>query len=537
MTLAIHALCWAGAWAAQSSPFTASVQVVADEDARGSVVVLTVANAADGPAVAGWRLCFTWLKATVLVHPSAVSRSGSYVCLPEEPLLAPGATRALALQLGAPAMRHASDLPKGLHLVVGDSVHDVALAAPAEGQVRFTGAPGLAFAGIPQPREVALATGDGFALQGLHAPLEVEVASPLARDAAELLGEWLQRWPPGAPLATSAGSGSARRLLRLAEVAGIEEEGYELYIQAEVREVVSYAKRLGITVVPEVDVPGHCYAAIRALPELLGNTLRKSRARSVQGFERNVLNPAVEATYVFLETVFSEVLELFEGPIHVGMDEVPRGAWSADPVEEERLLAQLASWLQQFLQNRSVLAWQEAFSGQSGIAPDAAQRPAALAWKEDERFAVHAANGGLDVVLCPAHFLYLDIVQSLDFDERGLYWAAPVLPLHRVYGYEPLERLRRLGLAKQAEQRVLGVQANLWTETVDSEERAQEMLFPRLLAVAELAWSAPQAKVWENFKWKLAPSLLWLSQDANLSRWGKSCGVVAGDDFMRAACG
>merc|ERR1712070_264708 len=114
---------------------------------------------------------------------------------------------------------------------------------------------------------------------------------------------------------------------------------------------------------------------------------------------------------------------------------------------------------------RSLLGWEEAFysstqgAGMGGV--DASKDPhaVAVAWKEDERFAARAANAGFNVVLSPAHFLYFDIVQGLDFEERGLYWAAPVIGVERVYAYEPMERLRRLGLKASAERNILGIQA------------------------------------------------------------------------------
>ncbi|CAL1163834.1 unnamed protein product, partial [Cladocopium goreaui] len=307
------------------------------------------------------------------------------------------------------------------------------------------------------------------------------------------------------------------------------------YSHDDVREVLRYAEQRGITVVPEIDVPGHCYAALQALPELAKTVEKRKAPRSVQGFRGNVLDVRAEVTFAFLEAVLIEVLELFPGPVHVGMDEIPARAWSQQPEEEERLKAMLAAWLQEFLgaRGRAMLAWEEAFSGNSGVVPNADPRPAAMAWKDDERFAVQAANVGLDIILCPAHFLYLDIVQDLNFEDKGLYWAAPALPLHRVYDYEPLERLKRLGLRADAVQRLRGVQANLWTETVESEERAQEMLFPRLLAVAELAWTMPERKVWEDFKFKLGPQLQWLTREASLQRWNWHKFFLAKADFMR----
>merc|ERR1719183_1690929 len=130
-----------------------------------------------------------------------------------------------------------------------------------------------------------------------------------------------------------------------------------------------------------------------------------------------------------------------------------------------------------------------------------------MAWKEDERSAVTIANAGFDAILCPAHFLYLDLVQGMDFEDRGLYWAAQALPIERIYAYEPMERMMRLGLREDAQARIRGIQANLWSETVDTPERAEEMLFPRLLAAAEVMWTAAERRDWGDFQWRLAPNL------------------------------
>jgi len=310
------------------------------------------------------------------------------------------------------------------------------------------------------------------------------------------------------------------------------------YTQDDVRDVVSYAADRGIIIVPEIDVPGHCYAAIRALPQLLGSAVRKPSGgpKSVQGFQANVLDPESPATYTFLEAVFSEVLDLFPAPlgVHIGMDEIPRGAWSANDREEDRLKAKLARWLQRFLaeRGRALLGWEEAFYGESGLDPSSELRATAIAWKEDERFAVRGANSGFDIILSPAHFLYLDIVQDIDFETRGLYWATPELPIERIYSYEPIERLERLGLQRDAQVRIRGMQAALWSETVDSAERAEQMLFPRLFAIAEVAWSDASLRNWIDFQWRLAPQLAWLTRDG-MHYWNRVCGVLAEGNFMR----
>ena len=671
-----------GDQADRTTNFRATLQVIADEDSKGSAIILSVSSGWSAPAVANWQLCFTWLKAVVLRQPQDALVSGSYVCLPRHEPLEPGGVHAFVIEIGAPAMRYVSDLPRALHIVMreesleAEAVFEVELITPGEAQVRLssdaTSPP--TFSGVPQPQSVTRLPGPGFDLMaGLQPPLQIQ-SDEETRGAAALLHRWLLNWPPGAPFGVPDGVAAreTRNLsLTLIEDADLESEGYEVRVQSnainiaaptpsgllhgvatlrqllgvaladglisvpaqlirdkprfshrglmldvgrhffsvdfilrlldwmflyklntfhwhltddegwrfevrslpnltlygswrgrgeviepqyaggprryggfyshsQIRDVVQYAKERGIRIIPEIDVPGHCYAAIKALPELLGRSVerqRKPKPVSVQGFRGNVLNPVAAETYEFLEAVLKEVVELFPGPIHVGMDEIPRGAWSENVQEEEEIKAGLTLWLQTFLakHGRSMMAWEEAFTPGTAIDPDTEQRPAAFAWKEDERFAVRAANAGLDVVLCPAHFLYLDIVQSLSYEERGLYWAAPALPLQRVYDYEPIERLRRMGLEESALRRVRGLQANLWTETVDSEARAEEMLFPRLLAVAEVAWTEPTHRVWENFKWKLGPQLQWLSRQEKLEHWNQFCGQVARGDFLRVA--
>eukprot|EP00434_Breviolum_minutum_P039060 symbB.v1.2.034666.t1/scaffold4509.1/size38695/1 len=183
-----------------STDFTASVQVLADEDSVGSAVALTLASAAEAPSVAApWQLCFTWLKAVVLRHPAV---SGSYVCLPSvQEILGPSNVRSFLLELAAPSMRHVSDLPRNLHIVSsrreGEEIYDVQLAMPGEAQVRLD--PHVpSFTGIPQPMTHQLLKG-GFTLKGLGAPVELQ-ASTESSLAAKLLKDWLQTWPPGAPL-------------------------------------------------------------------------------------------------------------------------------------------------------------------------------------------------------------------------------------------------------------------------------------------------------------------------------------------------
>eukprot|EP00927_Polykrikos_kofoidii_P031781 TRINITY_DN2724_c1_g3_i1.p1 TRINITY_DN2724_c1_g3~~TRINITY_DN2724_c1_g3_i1.p1 ORF type:complete len:826 (-),score=102.71 TRINITY_DN2724_c1_g3_i1:92-2371(-) len=305
------------------------------------------------------------------------------------------------------------------------------------------------------------------------------------------------------------------------------------YSHQDAQDIVRYARDRGIAIVPELDVPGHCYAAIQALPELLGAAVRRPsnhpRSRqSVQGFRGNVLDPAAKETYIFLEAVLTEIVELFPGPlgIHVGTDEVPAGSWSDDPAEEKTLLSRFVRWMQQFLiaKGRALFGWEEAFSD-GFLDASKVPRATAVAWTGKPSIAAKAANDGFDVVLSPANVLYFDIVQDVEFEQRGLYWSSQSVTFEDVYLYKPFETLRRNGLRHDATKHVIGLQAALWTETVATPERAEESLFPRLFAMAEIAWTLANRNL-GDFTWRMKQQAKWLESEKSVHIGG----LVSGFD-------
>ncbi|MGY3927205.1 beta-N-acetylhexosaminidase [Aeromonas simiae] len=272
------------------------------------------------------------------------------------------------------------------------------------------------------------------------------------------------------------------------------------YSQSEVRDIVAHAAALGITVIPEIDIPGHCHAAIQALPELLVEPADTSRYRSVQFFEDNVLNPALPGTYTFLERVLDEVCALFPGPlIHLGGDEVPQGVWQESPAcqalmrqhgyrDAKELQGHLLRHCQRYLagKGKQMIGWEEIRHGDK-----VSQEAVVCAWTRLEA-GLEAAAAGHPVVMAPAQHLYLDLAWSRDPDEPGLYWAG-TLDLAQVYRCEPAPA------DFPAKEQILGVLSPLWGEQITSRERLDYMLFPRLLATAEVAWSHPEHKSWEGF--------------------------------------
>jgi hexosaminidase len=264
------------------------------------------------------------------------------------------------------------------------------------------------------------------------------------------------------------------------------------YTPDDIREIVAYAAERHITVVPEIDIPGHSQAAIAAYPEL-GNTDAVDTTRtgvwSDWGISPEVLAPT-EQTLRFYEGVLSEVLELFPGEfIHIGGDECLKDQWRKSPQAQRRIaelgLADedgLQSWLIRHFDDwltergRRLIGWDEILEG--GLAPGAA----VSSWR-GYAGGIAAARAGHDVVMCPEQQVYFDHRQA-EGDEP--FPIGYVRTLHDVYRFEPVPA--QLAGTEQA-RHVLGAQANLWTEVVRDQRRADYQTFPRLAAFAEVVWS------------------------------------------------
>lgn len=270
------------------------------------------------------------------------------------------------------------------------------------------------------------------------------------------------------------------------------------YTQAEIRELVEYARVRHITIVPEVDLPGHMQAAIAAYPEL-GNTGQGLEVCNFWGVIEHVLNPS-EETLKFLEDVLTEVMDLFPSRyICIGGDECVKKEWRESAFAQQRMQElglQNEEELQSFMvgrmdtflhqHGRKLLGWDEILEG--GLAPHAT----VLSWR-GEKGGIQAARAGHDVVMVPQEHLYLDHYQSADRDGEPLAIGG-CNTLEKVYQYNPV------GWATPEEARfVLGTQANLWTEYVKTPEHAQYMMFPRLCALSEMAWTAPEKQDLADF--------------------------------------
>ncbi|MGW1627308.1 beta-N-acetylhexosaminidase [Streptomyces sp. NPDC002172] len=282
------------------------------------------------------------------------------------------------------------------------------------------------------------------------------------------------------------------------------------YTQDDIREIVAYAAERHITVVPEIDVPGHSQAAIAAYPELGNTDVIDTTALSVWdswGISPNVLAPT-DNTLRFYEGVFEEVLELFPSEfIHVGGDECLKDQWRASPAAQARIkelgladedalqswfIGHFAKWLS--ARGRRLIGWDEILEG--GIAEGAA----VSSWR-GYGGGIAAARAGHDVVMCPEQYVYLDHRQADGADEPVP--IGYVRTLEDVYRFEPVPP----GLDESQARRILGAQANVWTEVMEDHARVDYQAFPRLAAFAEVAWSAlpaPGERDFADFEGRMA---------------------------------
>jgi hexosaminidase len=277
------------------------------------------------------------------------------------------------------------------------------------------------------------------------------------------------------------------------------------YTQAQIRDIVAYAALRHITVIPEIEMPGHAQAAIAAYPQL-GSLSGPAPPVSAKWGVHTYLFNLEPKTFTFLEDVLTEVMELFPSPyIHVGGDEAVKDEWKVSPGVQARAQAlgikdpqALQTWFTQqigrFLlsHGRRLVGWDEIL--EPGLPSDAV----VMSWR-GVTGAHAAALAGNDTVLSPWPTLYFDNRQSTRPSEPP--GRMRVVSLEEVYRFEP----RDLTLTEAQKKHVLGLQANIWTEHIRTEERVELMTLPRAAAVAEVGWTTPERRDWASFLQRLGP--------------------------------
>ena len=278
------------------------------------------------------------------------------------------------------------------------------------------------------------------------------------------------------------------------------------YTQDQIRDIVNYAKERFITIIPEVDLPGHMVAALASYPSL-GCTGGPYEVQGMWGVHPDVLCAGKEETYEFVTDVLSEVIELFPSRyIHIGGDECPKDRWKKCPLcqarirklglktdkehtAEERLQSYFMTRVEKFLNenDRQIIGWDEILEG--GAAPNAT----VMSWRGTDG-GVQAAKLRHNVVMTPNTYLYFDYYQSEDTQTEPLAIGSYV-PLERVYDFEPVPDT----LDNDSKKYILGAQANLWTEYISDFKQVEYMLLPRLDALSEVQWTQLENKNWVNF--------------------------------------
>ncbi|MCR5018739.1 MAG: beta-N-acetylhexosaminidase [Bacteroidales bacterium] len=285
---------------------------------------------------------------------------------------------------------------------------------------------------------------------------------------------------------------------------GIRYGGY--YTQDELREIVAYADERGITVIPEIDLPGHMLAALAAYPEL-GCTGGPYKVWHRWGVSNDILCAGNEEVFTFLEKVFAEILDIFPSEyIHIGGDEcfgdgdIPWDNCPKCAARMKELGIKKSPEARHYLQNyvtarvqeilagmgRKVIGWDEILEGE--LAPGAT----VMSWRGVEG-GIEASAKGFDAIMTPYTFLYFDYYQGPERDKEPIAIGGN-LPVEKVYSYEPFD-----GIVAGAEDHILGVQANLWTEYISSNEQLEYMLLPRMCALSEIQWCDADRKDFTRF--------------------------------------
>lgn len=274
------------------------------------------------------------------------------------------------------------------------------------------------------------------------------------------------------------------------------------YTQEEVKAIVQYAADRHITVIPEIEMPGHSTAALASYP-YLGCTKGPYKVMDTWGVLDDVYCAGNDSTFTFLQDVLDEVLALFPSTyIHIGGDECPKERWKKcqqcqKRIKDEKLKDEhaLQSYFIQRIEKylnkkgRRIIGWDEILEG--GLAPNAT----VMSWRGEEG-GIEAAKLDHDVIMTPGSHCYFDHAQSANEDSLTI---GGYLPLEKVYAYEPVPAVLNAAQAKH----VLGAQGNVWTEYMEYPEKVEYMIFPRMMALSEVLWSPKSSRNWSDFEKRL----------------------------------
>ncbi|MDC0060321.1 beta-N-acetylhexosaminidase [Pelagibacteraceae bacterium] len=284
------------------------------------------------------------------------------------------------------------------------------------------------------------------------------------------------------------------------------------YSRSEIEELTKYANQRNIEIMPEIDLPAHSWTLLEIMPELR-DTSSNIISEDVGNYPNNTINPAVEDTQNFLKNILAELSEIFSfNIIHVGVDERPKESWEGSPkvikyMQENNIYSfdelqdvymnNIISILKN--SNKLTAAWNEAALpphndiGSAGSSGKVDKSCIIFAW-EHEDVGLMSAKKGFKTVLCPGHKTYFDMAHNNSTYERGICWASTI-EVKEVFEWKPLQSYNSDEIIN-----ILGIQGQLWSETITNEDYFDEMINPRLAALAEIAWCSEAKRSWSQFR-------------------------------------
>ena len=296
------------------------------------------------------------------------------------------------------------------------------------------------------------------------------------------------------------------------------------YSRSQILELIEYARDRNIEIMPEIDLPAHSWTLLQVMPELRDSS-SNIVSEDVGNYQNNTINPAVEETHRFLKNILEELSEIFSfNIIHVGVDERPKESWEGSPKVIEYMkkngIGSFDELQDEYMNNiinilkksnKLTAAWNEAALpphndiGSAGSAGKIDKSCIIFAWEHPD-VGIMSAKKGFKTVLCPGHKTYFDMAHNNSTYERGICWAATI-EVKQVFDWEPLKDFATKNLDN-----VLGIQGQLWSETITDKDYFDKMINPRLATLAEIAWCSKAKRSWAQFRSSLLHNLDYLSK-------------------------
>ena len=302
--------------------------------------------------------------------------------------------------------------------------------------------------------------------------------------------------------------------------------GYEkyggFYSHRDIKNLISYAKNLNIEVMPEIDLPAHSWALLQVMPELRDEKTNII-SEDVGSYKNNTLDPSLEETKKFLNSMLDEICEIFSfNVIHVGLDERPENSWEGSQSIKEfmnknniKSQAEYQDYYMNYLidiiksKNKTTAAWNEAAvtphidHGVGGSAGNLDKSCLIFSWEHSD-VAKETTSKKFETILCPGQKTYFDMAYNNSTNERGICWAATI-EVKDIFDWDPAHNIENKSYIK-------GIQGQLWSETITEKKFIDKMINPRLATLSEIAWRGKISRNWINFRSTLLNTVKFLEK-------------------------